>query len=124
VNYGPVTSEKNRSLPDLTPREWALVVPTIAMAILMGVVPGIFLRPMEPSVTRLIERVTANQPVRVRLDRPPSRGEIGPAAARQVEPRAQTVEPRIANGEPRTASRPASRGEITRATARQAEPKP
>jgi NADH-quinone oxidoreductase subunit M len=68
VNYGPVTTEKNRTLPDLTPREWALVVPTIAMAILMGVVPGIFLRPMEPSVTRLIERVTANQPVRVRLD--------------------------------------------------------
>jgi NADH-quinone oxidoreductase subunit M len=68
VNYGSVTTEKNRALPDLTPREWALVVPTMAMAILMGVVPGIFLRPMEPSVTRLIERVTANQPVRVHLD--------------------------------------------------------
>ena len=35
-------------LPDLTPREWALMVPTIAMAILMGVFPGMFLRPMEP----------------------------------------------------------------------------
>ena len=85
VNYGPVTNEKNRNLPDLTPREWALVVPTIAMAILMGVVPGIFLRPMEPSVTRLIERVTANQPVRVQLDdRSPSRGEISRAAAPQA----------------------------------------
>ncbi len=40
VNYGPITNEKNRTLPDLTPREWALLVPTIAMAILMGVVPG------------------------------------------------------------------------------------
>ena len=40
-------------------------MPTIAMAILMGVVPGIFLRPMEPSVNRLIERVTASQPARV-----------------------------------------------------------
>jgi NADH-quinone oxidoreductase subunit M len=88
VNYGPVTSEKNRALPDLTPREWALLVPTIAMAILMGVAPGIFLRPMEPSVTRLIERVTANQPVRVRLDDPN-----------------QSAEPRIANREPRAASR-------------------
>jgi hypothetical protein len=112
-------------LPDLTPREWALVVPTIAMAILMGVVPGIFLRPMEPSVTRLIERVTANQPVRVRLDdRPPLRGEIRHATERQVEPRAQTVEPRIANREPRTASRPPLRAEDSRATARQAEPRP
>ena len=40
VNYGPVTNAKNRALPDLTPREWALVVPTIAMAIVMGVLPG------------------------------------------------------------------------------------
>ncbi len=65
VNYGPVTNDKNRTLPDLTVREYAMLVPTIAMAILMGVVPGIFLKPMEPSVNRLIERVTANQPARV-----------------------------------------------------------
>jgi NADH-quinone oxidoreductase subunit M len=68
VNYGAVTNEENRNLPDLSPREWALMVPTIAMAILMGVVPGIFLKPMEPSVNRLIERVTASQPARVKLD--------------------------------------------------------
>jgi hypothetical protein len=42
----------------LTPREWALMVPTVAVAILMGVFPGVFLRPMEPSVKRTIERVT------------------------------------------------------------------
>ena len=41
-----------------SPREWALMVPTIAMAILMGVLPNLFLRPMEPSVKRTIERVT------------------------------------------------------------------
>ena len=28
------------SLPDLTPREWAMMVPTIAMCIVMGVLPG------------------------------------------------------------------------------------
>jgi NADH-quinone oxidoreductase subunit M len=61
VNYGPVTA-KNRNLPDLTPREWALMAPTIAMAILMGVLPGVFLRPMEPAVNRVIERVTGQQP--------------------------------------------------------------
>ena len=58
VNYGRVTNEKNRTLPDLTPREWAMMVPTIAMAIVMGVLPNLFLRPMEPSVKRTIERVT------------------------------------------------------------------
>jgi NADH-quinone oxidoreductase subunit M len=67
VNYGPVTNEKNRELPDLTAREWALVVPTVAMCILMGVVPGPFLRPMEPAVARAIERVTGAQPTRASL---------------------------------------------------------
>ena len=58
VNYGEITNDKNRSLPDLTPREWVMMVPTIAMCIVMGVFPGVFLRPMEPSVKRTIERVT------------------------------------------------------------------
>jgi NADH-quinone oxidoreductase subunit M len=58
VNYGDVTNAKNRSLPDLTPREWTMMVPTIAMCIVMGVLPGVFLRPMEPSVKRTIDRVT------------------------------------------------------------------
>jgi NADH-quinone oxidoreductase subunit M len=72
VNYGQVTNEKNRSLPDLTPREWALLVPTIAMAILMGVLPGIFLRPMEPSVNKVIDRVTGARPARVSREAVPA----------------------------------------------------
>jgi NADH-quinone oxidoreductase subunit M len=58
VNYGEVTNVKNRELPDLTAREWTLMVPTIAVAIAMGVFPNVFLRPMEPAVNRTIERVT------------------------------------------------------------------
>src|SRR5262249_46395547 len=57
VNYGPVTNEKNRALPDLTGREWAMMVPTIAMCIFMGVWPNVFLRPMEPSVRKVIDKV-------------------------------------------------------------------
>ena len=68
VNYGPITNEKNRALPDLTTREWVLMVPTIAMAIIMGVVPGVFLRPMAPAVAQVIERVTGAQPARVRAE--------------------------------------------------------
>jgi NADH-quinone oxidoreductase subunit M len=58
VNYGAITNEKNRSLPDLTSREWAMLIPTIAMAIVMGVFPNLFMRPMEASVRQTIERVT------------------------------------------------------------------
>jgi NADH-quinone oxidoreductase subunit M len=57
VNYGPVTNDENRSLPDLSRRERWVIVPIIAMAVLMGVLPGLFLRPMQPSVERLLQRV-------------------------------------------------------------------
>src|SRR5262249_32239412 len=57
VNYGPVSNEKNAGLRDLVPREWAVLVPVIAVAVLMGVLPNIFLSSIEPSVDRVISRV-------------------------------------------------------------------
>ena len=93
VNYGPVTNEKNRSMRDLTPREWALMVPTIGMAIVMGVMPAVFLRPMEPSINKVIERVRGAQPARV------SR-EARPAPLRTVVP-ASLPNARPAQSEPR-----------------------
>jgi NADH-quinone oxidoreductase subunit M len=106
VNYGPVTNEKNLKMPDLTVREYVLLVPTIAMAILMGVVPGIFLRPMEPSVNRLIERVTASQPARVD-NRSGAAGPVIPAlnmSSPDVRTRPAVVSAvrERANAEPRT----------------------
>jgi NADH-quinone oxidoreductase subunit M len=58
VNYGEVANEKNQSLRDLSPREWWTLGPTLAMALLMGVAPMLFLKPIEPSVDRLVERVS------------------------------------------------------------------
>jgi NADH-quinone oxidoreductase subunit M len=57
VYYGEVTNEKNRALPDLTPREWVIVTPVVAMTILMGVLPNVFLRPMGPAVEKVVERM-------------------------------------------------------------------
>jgi len=57
VNYGPLTNEKNANLPDMSSREWWVLAPTIAMAVVMGVLPGFFLRPMASSVDRVIERL-------------------------------------------------------------------
>jgi NADH-quinone oxidoreductase subunit M len=63
VNYGPVSNDKNRGLRDLSPREWMVIAPICAMAVIMGVVPGWFLKPMEASVTKTIEHVVgANAP--------------------------------------------------------------
>src|SRR3989454_3201478 len=58
VNYGPVNNDKNRTLPDLQPREWLVVAPIVAAAVLMGVLPNLFLRSIEPSVNRLIGQVS------------------------------------------------------------------
>jgi hypothetical protein len=76
VNYGPVT-EKNAALPDLSPREWTVLAPIVAMAIVMGVVPNLFLRPIEPSVERVLNQIRqgAELPVQARQsigDRQPS----------------------------------------------------
>jgi NADH-quinone oxidoreductase subunit M len=57
VNYGAVTNEKNAHLPDLTPREWVVLVPIVALTVLMGVFPNLFLRPIGPSVERLLNQI-------------------------------------------------------------------
>ena len=62
VNYGPLTNPKNKHLPDLEPREWAAVGPCVVLAIVMGVVPNVFLAPMAPSVDRLVQRIHAQRP--------------------------------------------------------------
>ncbi len=87
VNYGPITNPKNRSLPDLSPREWAMVVPIVAMAIFMGVLPNLFLRPMEPSVNRVIERITGHRPAQVTVTPPGDDGRrpvVRPAALQRT----------------------------------------
>jgi NADH-quinone oxidoreductase subunit M len=66
VNYGPLTNPKNKGLHDLSRREWAVIAPIVAMCIGMGVAPGIFLKPMEPAVKRIVEQVRGVGPVNVR----------------------------------------------------------
>jgi NADH-quinone oxidoreductase subunit M len=60
VYLGEVTHEENATLRDLSPREAASVIPLCAMAILMGVLPAIFLSPMAPAVQRLVNEVQVN----------------------------------------------------------------
>ncbi|MBA2354349.1 MAG: NADH-quinone oxidoreductase subunit M [Acidobacteria bacterium] len=66
VNYGALTNPKNKQLPDLSPREWAAIGPTLVMAVVMGVVPNLFLAPMAPAVDRLVQRLHAQRPALAR----------------------------------------------------------
>jgi NADH-quinone oxidoreductase subunit M len=65
VYYGEVHHEENTRLPDLLPREWASVIPLCAMALVMGIFPTLFLRPMEASVQALVQRHQSTQTLRV-----------------------------------------------------------
>jgi len=65
VNYGSVTNPKNQGMKDLTPREWAVLLPTVVMAIVMGVAPSVFLNPMKPALERVIARMAGAEPARV-----------------------------------------------------------
>src|SRR5437773_1843739 len=68
VFYGPVTHEENATLPDLQRHEWASVIPLCAAAIVMGVFPTLFLKPMEASVEKLVRRMQSVQTLRVRAE--------------------------------------------------------
>ena len=57
VNYGEVTNPKNEKLPDLSVREWCVLAPVVALAVVMGVFPNVFLQPMAPAVERMVQRM-------------------------------------------------------------------
>jgi NADH-quinone oxidoreductase subunit M len=86
VNYGPVTNDKNTTLADLQPREWAVIVPIIAVAILMGVVPNLFLRPIEPAVDRMLNHFHQGASTRVQLEPPAAASRITIAPTTGLEP--------------------------------------
>src|SRR3954471_16251277 len=65
VYYGKVTRAENAHLPDVTVREWAGLAPLCVIALVMGIVPTLFTKPMEPAVRRMVERVQSAAPVRV-----------------------------------------------------------
>jgi len=59
VFLGKLTHEQNRGLPDLTLREWGILVPILVMIVLLGVRPTPLVKRVQPSVERLLQPVTA-----------------------------------------------------------------
>ena len=57
VIFGPVTHEENRRLSDLTPREWALVLPLVILIVWIGVHPTTFTGKTEVALEALIAEV-------------------------------------------------------------------
>jgi NADH-quinone oxidoreductase subunit M len=63
VIFGELTHEANRRLADLSPREWALVVPLIVFIVWIGVYPSAFTGPTEASIEALIGQVQSKASV-------------------------------------------------------------
>ncbi|HET8576097.1 MAG TPA: NADH-quinone oxidoreductase subunit M [Methylomirabilota bacterium] len=59
VIFGTVTREANRRLPDLTPREWVVLLPVLLFIVWIGVYPATFTGVTEASVQGLINQVQA-----------------------------------------------------------------
>jgi NADH-quinone oxidoreductase subunit M len=55
---GELTSERNRALPDLSGREWAIVVPLVAAIVALGVFPKPLLDRVEPAARQVVEATT------------------------------------------------------------------
>jgi NADH-quinone oxidoreductase subunit M len=85
VMFGPVTHEENRHLPDLTAREWTVLVPVLLLIVWIGVYPQPFLKPTEASVKQLLAQVTQSS-------RAPRAARRAPSGMGQHEPRALSHE--------------------------------
>ncbi len=57
VLFGPLQDPANEHLEDMSTRETAVLIPFALMAVLMGLMPGIFLSRMEPSVRQFVSDV-------------------------------------------------------------------
>ncbi len=57
VIFGAVTRDANRRLPDLTPREWVVLLPVLLFIVWIGVYPATFTGMTEASVHALITQV-------------------------------------------------------------------
>ncbi len=91
VFYGKVESV-NKGLTDLSLREWVILGPLAAAAIGMGVFPNVFLKPMEPAVQRLVDRVQSSQPLQVEAVIPYS-SRPKPPNPKSPDPRPKTQDP-------------------------------
>jgi len=96
VMFGKITNPKNETLTDLNLREIAYFAPLVLFIFTLGVFPTPFIRKMEPTVERLVEKSNFALVRTVEPDNPvgmPGKLPSGPAAVnskKRVDPHAVT----------------------------------
>jgi len=87
VMHGPIANEKIRSFKDMNKRELGYLIPIVIMMFWMGVYPQTFLRKMDASVSRLLDRVHNREKIFLR--------ETGPASSLKGDKSAETEADRM-----------------------------
>ena len=98
VFFGRVTNPANEGLADLSPREWAVVSPLVALIALMGIFPGPLLARIQPASDRLIGRMERGH--RNQIGTPPPSLALVRAAGIPPRPQPFTPEPDADEGAP------------------------
>jgi len=78
VAFGTVTSDEVRAMPDLKPREWAVMLPLAAAVLAIGVWPGPVMAPLKAPVASLAARLAQAEA--------PQQAVLRPAALQGVAP--------------------------------------
>ena len=68
VLFGPLQHRANEKLSDMNLREIATLLPLAVLAVVMGVMPGIFLERIEPTATRFVQDMHAKTNIAYRPD--------------------------------------------------------
>jgi NADH-quinone oxidoreductase subunit M len=63
VAFGEVRHEENRRLTDLSPREWAVLVPVLVFIVWIGVYPSVFTGKTEATISALLAQVESKAAV-------------------------------------------------------------
>src|SRR5580700_6520625 len=109
VFYGETPETVLHHVFDLKPREWAAVIPLVAMMVWMGVYSQSFLPPIGQTTARVLEQTQVNVPFRVQTH---------PSQARPN--RAQLSQARLSQSHPAQAQ--LSQTRLTQAQSSQAQP--
>ncbi len=86
VFLGPLRNAKNRGLPDLSLREWAVLAPICVAILWLGIRPAPLLGSMEASIARALEPVAAARLAAGERAAPLRLAEIPPPAPRPTGP--------------------------------------
>ncbi len=80
VMFGTVTKAENERLPDLNLREYATLVPLVALAFWIGIYPKPFFRYLEKPVERIVRQVNPGYYPAEQVKLPAPSAEVKPAA--------------------------------------------